>query len=604
MKIQSLRLENFRSYKDRESINGFTRIMAFIGQNNVEKSNVIRALMWYKGMALERKNFSIQLLHSDNKSKPLHFEIEFQLDKEERDSIFDLLALQNEGTLNLLKNTQLFQRVKHEAEFTSGSCLINESISISDLSRSWLTILGHSMDPNMQLWKTNIENVIINYQAEGQDISSANFNKEIVGNRVNKPERTFEWQVDSRIGTRLKELLTHYIERWIWISPLRIIDTNITAGPDSVHQPSGQNVLRRLNLLLAEDTEKAIEILKEIYKVIPGLVQITAPLRQDTIQGVVKEIGNIIVEMEEVGSGLFDIFILMFTIFNAPKNCLFFIEEPEMHLHALAQRALFRLMKEKTNSMDHQFVITTHSTIFTEISQDVNTLLVEKQEGISHIRRLTEQRGMRYLKYALGHQNTDLFGFNAVLIIEGQTEEKALPILAESLSIDFVKLGIKIIDVEGAGNTTRIKELVEFLRDSDTIVFFMLDNHSTAVKAVHDLIRQNQVKSKNVFYIEKGFEDCFDNETLVKALKGVAQDNGVELHLTAGELNAHRNDKISISRYLNKIFCERTKGQLSKPELGMKIAEIVVANQPREVLTKPECYLKEINEILAKRDMQ
>lgn len=49
-------------------------------------------------------------------------------------------------------------------------------------------------------------------------------------------------------------------------------------------------------------------------------------------------------------------------------------------------------------------------------------------------------------------------------------------------------------------------------------MFFMLDNHSIAVNAVNGLICQNLVKKENVFYIENGFEDCFDNETLVKPL--------------------------------------------------------------------------------------
>jgi AAA15 family ATPase/GTPase len=92
MNISSVRLKNFRSYKNGEPIEGFARIMALIGQNNVGKSNVIRALMWYKDMALNTKTFSIELLHSANKSNPLRFEIEFQLDSTERDAIFNLLA--------------------------------------------------------------------------------------------------------------------------------------------------------------------------------------------------------------------------------------------------------------------------------------------------------------------------------------------------------------------------------------------------------------------------------------------------------------------------------------------------------------------------------
>lgn len=80
----------------------------------------------------------------------------------------------------------------------------------------------------------------------------------------------------------------------------------------------------------------------------------------------------------------------------------------------------------------------------------------------------------------MGYENTHFFGFNAVLIVEGQSEIEAETIMTDALAIDLPERGIKIISIEGRGNTTRKVELVKFLTDSVTKPYLMLDNHSTA----------------------------------------------------------------------------------------------------------------------------
>lgn len=75
----------------------------------------------------------------------------------------------------------------------------------------------------------------------------------------------------------------------------------------------------------------------------------------------------------------------------------------------------------------------------------------------------------------MGHENTDFFEFNVVLVVEGQSEVKAMTIMTNVLAIDIVERGIKIISVGGTGNTTtRILELLEFLKDSGTRLYLCL----------------------------------------------------------------------------------------------------------------------------------
>jgi predicted ATPase len=124
--------------------------------------------------------------------------------------------------------------------------------------------------------------------------------------------------------------------------------------------------------------------------------------------------------------------IIKSNLFTRPRNSVLMVEEPEIHLHALAQRSLFKLLKDISQERALKFIINTHinthSTIFAEISNICGTYLVLKREGISKVRKLEDSPHLLVIKQVLGHENTDLFGYNAVVVIEGDTEDRVIPI--------------------------------------------------------------------------------------------------------------------------------------------------------------------------------
>jgi hypothetical protein len=52
--------------------------------------------------------------------------------------------------------------------------------------------------------------------------------------------------------------------------------------------------------------------------------------------------------------------------------------------------------------------------------------------------------------------------------------------MTNTLAMGLVERGTKIISIGVTGNTTRIIELLKFLKDSGTKPYLMLDNHSAA----------------------------------------------------------------------------------------------------------------------------
>jgi predicted ATP-dependent endonuclease of OLD family len=123
---------------------------------------------------------------------------------------------------------------------------------------------------------------------------------------------------------------------------------------------------------------------------------------------------------------------------------------PSFSHHPLLQRKLLQVFIKR--SQTNQFFLTTQSPIFCQYREDrVKPYLVRKEAYSTIIKELAAD-DMNEIKSILGHVNTDLFGYNAVLFVEGDSEFKTIPLLASNLSIDIVNDGIRIVDSEGYGN--------------------------------------------------------------------------------------------------------------------------------------------------------
>lgn len=225
MNIHTIYLENFRSYKKGQGIENIRPITVFIGANNAGKSNIINALVWYKDMSMDNANFNTELLHVNNKLKPMRITIEFSLGVEERQSLVELLPFKTTEIAKSMLKPQFFQKIKHEFQFNPNGNFSEEVLSIENFSGSWLPVLGYSHNQIYPaLWKTDIDNLAKDHITEG-DIKVSQDSKKRIGERVQKLDRVFVWEPSkSQVEDQLKKLLISYIERWTWISPIRKIE--------------------------------------------------------------------------------------------------------------------------------------------------------------------------------------------------------------------------------------------------------------------------------------------------------------------------------------------------------------------------------------------
>lgn len=134
-------------------------------------------------------------------------------------------------------------------------------------------------------------------------------------------------------------------------------------------------------------------------------------------------------------------------------NVFLGFEEPEAHLHPHVQRYLYVGLTE----IGTQVFVTTHST-FVADRADLEDIVLLRRKGAECVARQIPvwdptQRSRPFLppdwkmtikRYVEGN-NSEIFFARCVLLVEGDSERYALPILARAMGIDLDRLGISIV---------------------------------------------------------------------------------------------------------------------------------------------------------------
>lgn len=184
--------------------------------------------------------------------------------------------------------------------------------------------------------------------------------------------------------------------------------------------------------------------------------------------------------LEEMGTGEAQVLAMAFAYAYARAfhgGIVLVIEEPEAHLHPLAQEWLAkRLWAMAADGL--QILITTHSPAFLDVMNLEGLVLVTKNEGATRVVQIDRQALVNHclatgvpagvvtvdniLPFYRANANREILeGFFArvVVLVEGPTEALALPVYMERRGLDVAKEGVAIIAVHGKGNLGKWRRL-------------------------------------------------------------------------------------------------------------------------------------------------
>lgn len=186
--------------------------------------------------------------------------------------------------------------------------------------------------------------------------------------------------------------------------------------------------------------------------------------------------GDSVRTLDELGTGEEQVLAISFAHAYAQAfhgGIFLIIEEPEAHLHPIMQRWLSR----RIHSMSEdglQVLMTTHSPAFVDLLNLDGLVLVKKgEEGTYTIQRSAQDLADYCVETGAPAEHVDasnvlpfyeanatqelLSGFFAdkVVLVEGPTEELALPEYLREVDFDVLTEGVEILGVGGKGNLAK-----------------------------------------------------------------------------------------------------------------------------------------------------
>ncbi len=208
------------------------------------------------------------------------------------------------------------------------------------------------------------------------------------------------------------------------------------------------------------------------------------------------------IAIEELGEGNKNL-ILFALVRSYAKNFrqeaqgLLALEEPEIYLHPQARRHLYHVLEEITRDSNIQVILTTHSDSFLRTesfhqiglvskSKEVGTKIkrVEKQELLSFcvntgvpVGRISEQNIVPFYATTSNYRLNEAFFSKFLILVEGETEELAIPVYLAHAGINCDFKGISIIGVGGKSNIPKYWRLFKCF-NIPLLVLFDNDNSS------------------------------------------------------------------------------------------------------------------------------
>lgn len=191
-----------------------------------------------------------------------------------------------------------------------------------------------------------------------------------------------------------------------------------------------------------------------------------------------------------------------------------------------------------------------------EITKKAKKLSKEKTENIS----------AKLLKFSTDFrkQHSAIFPIRLLIIAEGATEEKLLPVFMNTLDINFKQEGIYLLP---AGGKNQVNKIYEFYSQALNIpILIILDSDASSIaKKIEEKLKPTD----KIYLIPEGeFEDLLSEKLICRAVNSLF---GIIENITPEDI--HQNPRMTSN--LATIWKEKGLGEFNKSEFAEIISECV-----------------------------
>jgi hypothetical protein len=302
------------------------------------------------------------------------------------------------------------------------------------------------------------------------------------------------------------------------------------------------------------------------------------------------------IDLDNLSFGLQQILILLVAVITAEPDQTICIEEPEMNIHSSSQKMIFSLMRSIEGNRN-QFFLTTHSSIFTDVADDVSTYLITKTRGRSTSTPIDHKSDLSLIKQQLGIRNSDIYGSDYVLFVEGDSEYTFFDIILPAMNYRNLGREVRLFNLEGQGNVKRLEQFLIYLREFDTTAFVIMDWNKEIHDDLHDFERRGLLKQNHCKVWQKDFEDLFQSELIVEAMRNLSKAKGFVFNMDVSRLNDERKVK-NVAKILKDHMWSENKIDFDKVDLARELANLIVDDIHSKKTRNESDVEKQIREIM------
>lgn len=488
MKLKSLILKNFRSYKDVKIL--FDKSMnVIIGQNDVVKSTILEALdIFFEGGTIKIDITDFSKNAEDNKiiigtEFVVDGEKEILIDTSNKTKLTDEYLLNGDGFLEIVKEFEIkneklqkekvFIKAQYPKEY-SNEPLIN--MKISDLKKKL----------NEKFNEEEVEDI--------DKRTNAEIRKALYGKASNEFE---EIKID--ITKEDAKAVWEQLKKWL---PLYFLFQSDRANKDS--DADIQNPLKSATKIAVAKFEEQFNEIKsqleeELTKIGNETIDKMKEMGLENTNSLKPQISNKGLDtlfsfglesdngiaLNKRGSGFRRMVLLNYfraeaerkleSDENKDKDIIYAIEEPETAQHPNHQKMLIEALKELSHKDNYQLILTTHTPEIAKMVRLENLILISKDNDIATIDN--SENKLKAISDTLGIH--PFFKHKVVVFVEGENDIKFLLNINQHIGdfkniIDLKEEQISIIPLHG-GN---LKNWVDrdYLKDSNIIEFHIYDS--------------------------------------------------------------------------------------------------------------------------------
>ncbi|MBA4603809.1 ATP-dependent nuclease [Thermoactinomyces mirandus] len=390
--------------------------------------------------------------------------------------------------------------------------------------------------------------------------------------------------------------LKEFLPQFIYIRSIRDID--------KASRVNSQSILGKLMLPLIEN-EKTIsdkkekleasissqieDVFQDVQNILreqsPDVRKLEAELEIRIERGINLNIsvddGYTTTHIEKKGSGIqSSLIVSLFRVYarrHFQKNIVFGIEEPDAFLHVGAQRKIVHSLQLITQ--DHgQVILTTHSTVFIDRGNLKGITLLKRDENREVVaKRIKKDRDTSAIQEELEIRNSDWLLWDAVLMVEGDTERKVIDIWARTWGENLDSIGIKILKMGGKDKALYYAN-ASILDDLGIPYAVILDSDNKNPEEYCQYLVKNTKIQEDACYIlkKREIENYYPKEAIQKAFP--------EADLCSITFGDHEDVKTQLKEILGN--------NISQATIGKKVAEEMKAEEIPSEIRNAIQYLK------------